>query len=205
MFSRIAQSVLFFLVVVSLAALAPAQSVPSRQDQSTKTSIIIERQLVRFATPGEIVEWHLVVSNQQGEVVYDSDLVSSNLLEWPLKNQQGEDAASGLYAYTLTTKAPTDEQPRTQHGHLILDCASSQDRVWITSNSDGIGTANDGTTLTVAGAAEASVGGAELPAVPARNVTSGEQAPGERSGAKKNTLAVANISGSGTTNRITKW
>ena len=51
-------------------------AVPLLWAQAAKTSIIIERQAVHFITPGEAVEWQLVISNQQGEVIFDSGLLA---------------------------------------------------------------------------------------------------------------------------------
>src|SRR5438045_8572304 len=99
MFSRIAQS-LFFVTVVSLAVLAQPQTAASPHDQTNKTSIIIERQLVRFTTPGEAQELRLEHSNQQGEVIFDSGLLINTALECPFLNQHGEASESGPDAYT---------------------------------------------------------------------------------------------------------
>ncbi|HZS06042.1 MAG TPA: hypothetical protein VFD58_14480, partial [Blastocatellia bacterium] len=102
MFSRIAQC-LFFMILVSLAPLAQTASNP--QEQPGRISIIIDRQLVRFTTRGEALEWHLVVTDQQGEVIFDSGYFHGEALEWPLLNLKGEAIESGLYAYTLSTRA----------------------------------------------------------------------------------------------------
>ncbi len=148
--------------VVNVSAQTQTNNAPLAP--SAKTNIIIERQLVRFTTPGEAVEWHLVITNQRDEVVFDSGFVYGNMLDWPLKNQQDELIQSGLYAYTLTTKSATDEAPHTQRGHLIVDRASSSDRVWLTSTQPvGIGADSTTPQVTVSGSPEATVGGAELP------------------------------------------
>src|SRR5436190_20568443 len=115
MFSRIAQC-LFFVIAVSLTVLAQTQNATTPQEQPGRTSIIIDRQIVRFTTQGEPLEWHLVVADQQGEVVFDSGYVNAVSLDWPLTSQQGEAIASGLYTWTLSTKAATDEAARTQQG-----------------------------------------------------------------------------------------
>src|SRR5262245_21213780 len=108
----------FSLLLLRLAlTCARAQTSGGRQAETAKTSIIIEQQLVRFITQGEAVEWHLVITNQQDEIIFDSGFVYGTAIEWPFKNQQDEPIPSGLYAYTLTTKAATDETPRTQRGH----------------------------------------------------------------------------------------
>src|SRR6185436_11476664 len=91
--------------------------------------------------------------------------------------QQDEAVQSGLYAYTLTTKAATDDNPRTQRGHLIVDRASNTDRVWLTSTQPvGIGADSTAPQVSVSGSREVTLGGAELPGdVPPR------EASGERS------------------------
>ena len=146
------------LLLLSLAVVcgsAQTQTSNTQQAPSAKTNIIIERQLVRFISPGEAVEWRLIITNQHGEVVFDSGFVYGNALDWPLKNQQDEAIQSGLYAYTLTTKAVTDEAPRTQRGHLIVDRASSSDRVWLTSTQPvGIGAGSESPQVTVSGSRE---------------------------------------------------
>src|SRR5437667_5013048 len=120
MFRNIVHSILF-TTVASMAVLAQAQTVASRQEQTTKTSIIIDRQAVRFVASTDANEWRLEVSTQHGEQVFDSGFVNGAMLEWPLRNEQGETLESGLYAYTLTIKVSGSETPRTERGYIILD------------------------------------------------------------------------------------
>lgn len=113
------------LLILSLAVIAlQAQTAPPRegQDPAPKATIIIDRQLVRFTTP-EAHEWRLEITNQQGEVVFDSGFVQSAALEWPLLNQQGEAVGSGLYAYALSFHRDGAEHSKPQRGHIILNRA----------------------------------------------------------------------------------
>jgi hypothetical protein len=176
--------------------------------QSAKTSIIIERQLVRFITPGEAVEWRLIVANQPGELIFDSGPVYGSALDWPLKNQQGEAVASGLYTYTLTSKAATEETARTQRGHLMLARPSDNERIWITNDqSASIGADSSAVKLSVIGSGETTVGGAELPgSVPRREVSAERpesplRATADATVEKAATPAVVN----GTANRVVKF
>ncbi|HZS08473.1 MAG TPA: hypothetical protein VFD58_26805 [Blastocatellia bacterium] len=158
---------LCLLLGVCLAATARAQT--------ARTSIIIDRQAVRFVTQGEAVELRLMISDQQGEVVFDSGFVHDTALEWPLRNQRGEAVASGLYSYALSTKADAEEKARTQRGHVILDRPSSADRIWVTSDkSASIGAESAGVRLTVVGSGEVTVGGAELEATARHRDRTGE-------------------------------
>ncbi|HZS06443.1 MAG TPA: hypothetical protein VFD58_16510, partial [Blastocatellia bacterium] len=154
-------SILLLGIALTLTQ-AQTPTAASSQAQTTRTSIIIERQLVRFITQGEAVEWHLVVTNQQEEVVFDSGLFHGAAIEWPLRNGQDEPIPGGLYAYTLTTREPNSDQTRTQRGHLIVDRASTSDRVWVTSNREvGLGT-SEPSGVTVTGSRTETLGGVEL-------------------------------------------
>ena len=157
------------LLFLSLAVPALwAQTAPGGGSQAAKVSILIDRQFVRFVAP-EAQVWRLLVNNQQGELVFDSGLVHGVTLDWPLKNQQGEAVASGLYAYTLSLTDPTSDTPRTQRGHVILDRPSTSERIWVTSDrSTSLGATSSEVRLTVIGSSETTVGGAELPGIEPR-------------------------------------
>jgi len=154
---------LAFLALISSAASAQAQTTATAQAPTPKVNIIIEDNLVRFAAMGEGQEWRLEVFNQTGEQVFDSGSVVNQALEWPLQDQQGQPVASGLYDYTLTIKDQTGAASRTQRGHIIVNRASSADRVWVTSSSAvGVGAPTAEPELTVVGADETTLGGAKV-------------------------------------------
>jgi hypothetical protein len=140
------------------------QSTQDNRAQGPEINIIINQNVVRFTSPTEIPEWHVEVTNQKGEVIFDSGLVTGASIEWLLRNQQGEAAESGLYAYTLTIKDPAGGAPRIRRGHVILDRASNTDRVWVTSNSTvGVGGESRSSQVTVTGSGEMTIGGAQMP------------------------------------------
>lgn len=195
------------------------QAAQAGQAQSPEISIIITQNVVRFVAQGEALEWRLEVINQRGELFFDSGLANGASLEWPLLNQQGQAIESGLYAYTLTTKAATDEAARSRRGHLIVDRASSSDRVWVTSSQEaGLGAGSEATKLTVISDARTTIGGVELQAAAPPRASPGERSALPRptsleevkqekqaGGTESSIRSIANISGSGTTNRLTKW
>ncbi|HZS06452.1 MAG TPA: hypothetical protein VFD58_16555, partial [Blastocatellia bacterium] len=163
-----------------MAASASVRAQAQNASQAPEITIVVGREAVRFSALNDVPEWHLVVTNQQGEVVFDSGTLQGSALEWPLKDQKGETVASGLYAYTLTTKTATDQAARTQHGHVILDRPSSADRIWVTSDrSASMGAAGTGVKLTVIGDSESTVGGAEIEATARNRDRAGEGQVGE--------------------------
>lgn len=165
-----------FLIAINTLALALALAVAASAQTSTpapstapRVNIIIERDRVRFAAPEAVASWRLEVFNRAGEPVFDTGLVSEPNLEWPLRDEQGQPLASGLYNYTLTIDGQDHEAGRTQRGHVIINRAGEDDRIWVTSdNAVGVGAETADPRLTVIGATDSTLGGASLPGEPAR-------------------------------------
>lgn len=206
--ARLASS-LWFALAISLASLAQAQSLTNNSSSAQEIGIVISRQAVRFNSPLAAPEWRLEVTNQKGEVVFDSGFLSSVTLEWPLQNQQGEAVAGGLYTYTLTIKDQTTGETRTQRGHVIVNRAgSATDQVWVASSQPvSVGAGGGVSQVTVVSSGEATVGGAELPGtVPRREV--GEErreAPQRASEAKAAEKAAGPAAPTGTADRVAKF
>jgi hypothetical protein len=206
------------LLLISLSLPLTLAQTPAQHDTRTPppgVNIIINSKLVRFAAQAEFSEWRLEVLNQRGESVFDSGLVSSPTLDWPLYNQQGEAVESGLYAYTLTLKIPNSDSPRAQRGHIILDRAgSSSDQIWVTSrNETGIGGDSGAPQLTVTGSSESVIGGArvttenERPALPRASDGRAleEQGRNDLADTQPKPTNALNIAGTGTTGLLSKW
>jgi hypothetical protein len=204
------------LIVAATPLYSQTAQVRNGQEPSGRITITIERQLVHFASTGEQLELRLVVSDHEGGVVFDSGYVNAVSIDWPFTNQQGEALASGIYNYTLSTKAPTDEAPRTHQGQVIVDRASGNDRVWlIGSPQTGLGADSQASKFVVLGSNRTAMAGTELPAEPHSAI--GEQAFPQRStlreagkqdgneSARLSGPSVFNISGTGTTNLIPRW
>ncbi len=208
----------FSLLLISLSLPSTLAQTPAQPDTRTPqpgVNIIINSKLVRFAAQAEFSEWRLEVLNQRGESVFDSGLVSSPTLDWPLHNQQGEAVESGLYAYTLTLKLPNSDSPRAQRGHIILDRAgSSRDQIWVTSsNETGIGGDSGASQLTVTGSNESVIGGARVTTenerTAIRRTSDGraveEQGKNDRADTQPNAPNSPSIGGTGTTGQLSKW
>lgn len=165
------------LLAILFSYPAHAQAVvASPQQQSVtapKINLIIERNSVRFDqqfdAQGSARTWQLEVFSAAGDLMFASGTVSQPAIEWPLADQTGKPLTSGLYAYTLKFWNENNDALPTQRGHVIVDRASTADRIWVASSSTvGVGSTAE---LTVAGSPEATVGGAQLPSVPTRNMT----------------------------------
>src|SRR5713101_5760317 len=164
-------------IVASLAlGVCPvaAQNAPAGSQEPIKLNLTIEPQLVRFATPGEELDWRLEVVNQLGQPVFDSAFVAGNVLDWPLVDAQGQAVGSDLYSYTLTIKTPGAD--RTRHGQLIVEkAATGGHRVWATSDHQAALGENGETMLTVTGDAETQAAGQPAIGGAATGVATGAQ------------------------------
>lgn len=128
------------LALYALPACAQSAAGANSQAQVSRVSVAAERQTVRFVAPEDGAARRLVVATQEGDVLYDSGFTSGTTLEWSLKNSQGNTIASGLYNYTLTTKAQPNALPVTEQGQVLVERAGSQDRILLTSGSQaGVG------------------------------------------------------------------
>ncbi len=158
-------SITILLCVLFCASFALAQdNKPEGQSDNADArdvTIIIQRRQLRFTAPASAQELRLEVSNQAGEIVYDSGLVSGAELTWALRNTSGDVVPGGLYAYTLMVKDANSETPALRQGQLILE--SGRDRLWVT-NQGAIGAeaSFSGGELTVSSGPETNVAGARI-------------------------------------------
>ncbi len=180
-----------FVIAQEPQTASASREVVSRD--SRQVTIIIQQQQIRFTAPSLTQEVRLEVSNQAGEIVYDSGLVGGPELSWTLKNGNGEAVPSGLYAYTLTFKEGNAEMSLSRRGHLIVERGRDRDpqtdRLWVTSQEAiGAEAALNGGELTFATASETNIVGARI----------------EKGQAAKGTPTV-NLGGYGTSGQIPKF
>jgi hypothetical protein len=201
-------AILMTILLTLPGALAqePQRNQPG-QTASRDVAIIIQQQQVRFAATQVVEQLHLQVTDQAGEVVFDSGASGVQEIFWPLQYAGGAPLKSGLYAYTLTIKEAGANEARVRRGHFIVDRAHDRDgqtdRLWVTSP----GQSGVGTELTVAQSEEATVAGtstnrAQSP-LPARDqsqrtVEDNNQTQGNKTENQqlKGTAAAQTISGS---------
>jgi hypothetical protein len=198
---------------IASAAQTNHQESTSPNGTPAELSILIGPRQVKFTPLRQAQELRLEVFNNAGELLYDSGSLTEAELNWNLHDGYGNPLAPGLYAYTLSLKVPEAEAPRQHQGHLIIE--KGHDQIWLTIKGAGrLGAEVTGGELTIARHSEGATGGAGYLA---SGRTLGERAGIQRdaqartvaddkaTGAEKDLRLAPNISGSGTTNRVTKW
>ncbi|HQR35803.1 MAG TPA: tail fiber domain-containing protein [Blastocatellia bacterium] len=181
-----------------------AQSAKSSQEDLT---IIIQQEQVRFTARKAVTEMQLLISDQTGQIIFNSGIMAQQELAWAFRQDSGEAVKSGVYAYTLTVKEADAETSRVRRGHFIVDRAKERDnqtdRLWVTSQNDS----SIGADLTVARNENAIIAGAAIPRegntneVATRDVVTRDIAS-DANAENKAALAAA---ASGTAGRIAKF
>src|SRR2546423_799745 len=91
-------------LVLSAGSLIVAQTVSSESRPTSATTIgSVTGDRVRFTAPGTVVQMHLQVYDNGGQVIFD---VSSkgNVLDWTLQDSGGEHLIPGSYLCVVTVK-----------------------------------------------------------------------------------------------------
>src|SRR2546422_3183217 len=69
---------------------------------------------IRFACLGELIQMRLEVIGSTGEVVFDSDFKSANLIDWPASDKHGQKLTDGSYLCVVTVRDSAGQITRKQ-------------------------------------------------------------------------------------------
>ena len=96
-FSAVVSTTLWLIIGLSATLLCEAQT-----QQAASITFTSEHERVRVAPQGEVAELHLVVTNSDGQVVFDSGTVAAQPLEWNMTDAQGARVADGVYLCAIS-------------------------------------------------------------------------------------------------------
>jgi hypothetical protein len=97
--TTIKQLALTFFLICLCALLMSAQAQTPRM---TTINITPETDKVRISAVGDVSEMRVEVSDEQGEVVFQSGQITGQRLDWQMTDSQGERVAAGAYLVTVT-------------------------------------------------------------------------------------------------------
>jgi hypothetical protein len=89
-------------LICTLFSLAQAQT-----PRMTSVNITPEADRVRIAAVGEATEMRVEVSDEAGEVVFQSGAITGNTLDWKMADSSGERVRAGIYLVTVTFRTST--------------------------------------------------------------------------------------------------
>jgi len=153
----------------------------------------------------------LQVFSADGTQVYNSDFRLGNLVDWKLVDQQGQPLANGTYLFLVTVKDFSDnltqkygttriEQQQVSLQQSTMDELSSAEvsaletnrQAKLLSSIDRIGASGSGTTALDSGS-------------DGSTTIDGSTSTKKSKGSSSSSTSGANVTGTGTTNQVTKW
>ena len=64
--------------------------------------VTTENERAQFSTQGQVRAVHVEIFSPSGELVFESDSLSGQAVEWQMRNDRGERVADGVYLATIT-------------------------------------------------------------------------------------------------------
>lgn len=109
LFQRINTMSTLIRILLVVFVLALVQSTNLAQTQtgggwSISVSVTAGNNHVRYVSVGEVQQTRLQVFGPSGTQVFDSQFKLGNLIDWPLRDQQGERVTDGSYLFMITAK-----------------------------------------------------------------------------------------------------
>ena len=90
----------FALAVTFICTLA--LSAQAQTPRVSTVNVSAESDKVRIAAQGDVWEMRIEVSDESGDVVFQSGAITGQQLDWNMKDSQGERVAAGAYLVTVT-------------------------------------------------------------------------------------------------------
>src|ERR671938_1172965 len=92
----------FSLILALTFICAFSMSAEAQTPRMTSVNITPESDRVRISAVGEATEMRIEVSDEQGEVVFQSGQITGQTLDWKMTDAQGARVQPGTYLVTVT-------------------------------------------------------------------------------------------------------
>lgn len=196
---------LTLLLAILLCGPVLAQEQAAANTSAPMVTATAKGQQVRFASLGKVQQMQLEVFDAAGQKVFNSSFISGNLYDWRLIDQQGQRLQDGSYLFIVTVRDLSDQLSQ-KYGNITLQ----QQQVAVElvgrkrlpeAQASALEANRQSSTQALVDRA-----GVEVPAGESTTTISTTQ-----SGAPASTQTNAaqpdapTVSGTGTTNRVTKW
>jgi hypothetical protein len=122
----------------------------SAQAQTPPIEVTADDHQAQFAVQGEGHAMRVEVYAPSGEMVFDSGTVTGQVVEWRMRNQQGERVADGLYLATISTQSGTGKTRKRIEQIVVSRESQANDQAVASSAPEaaitgaGTGTATSG-------------------------------------------------------------
>jgi hypothetical protein len=100
---------------------AQAQSASPEKLQSRQVMASASGSSVRFVALGELIQMRLEVIGSSGEVLFDSNFKTGNVIDWSLTGTQGQQLADGSYVCVVSVKDASGQLSRRKASAILRE------------------------------------------------------------------------------------
>jgi hypothetical protein len=116
----------FVLSALISLVLISAMSAPAQTPRMDTVNVTAEPDKVHIAAQGDVSEMRIEVSDESGDVVFQSGAMTGPHLDWNMRDAQGERVSAGTYLVTVTFRNATGKL-RKRVEQVIVDEAEKAD------------------------------------------------------------------------------
>ena len=111
---RLSSALFVTLFLLALSARAQTPSVST-------VNITPDEKRVRVTAVGDVLDMSITVSDESGDVIFESGPVSGDHLDWAMSDPQGQRAPAGAYNLTVTYRTPSGKLKRRVEQVLVTE------------------------------------------------------------------------------------
>jgi hypothetical protein len=108
-----------FALFVTLLLLAP--SARAQTPAVSTVNVTPGEQKVRVSSVGDVLDMHVAVSDESGDVVFESGPVAGDGLDWEMRDPQGRRVPPGTYNLTVTYRTSSGKVKRRVEQVLVTE------------------------------------------------------------------------------------
>ncbi|HEY0375613.1 MAG TPA: hypothetical protein VGC87_01495 [Pyrinomonadaceae bacterium] len=115
---RLSSALFVTLFALALSARAQTPSVST-------INITPDEKKVRIAAVGDVLDMWVSVSDESGDVVFESGPVTGDHLDWTMSDPQGQRVPVGTYALTITYRTPSGKLKRRVEQVSVIEALTT--------------------------------------------------------------------------------
>jgi hypothetical protein len=114
----IAKRFAFALALTFFVALACARA---QTPQVSTVNVAPETDKIRVAAIGDVLDMRVAVSDEAGDIVFESGPVTGNNLDWAMRSEEGARVPAGTYTMTVTYRTSSGKLRRRVEQVLVTE------------------------------------------------------------------------------------
>src|SRR5215211_4230464 len=110
-----------FAFALALALALTLAGVQAQTPQVATVNVTPDEQKVRIAAVGDVLDMRVAVSDESGDVVFESGPAAGDKLDWAMRDSQGQRVPAGSYTLTVTYRTSNGKLKRRVEQVLVTE------------------------------------------------------------------------------------